>query len=71
MLKINQGIAIVCMVNNTAIKLMNNQNNVNHFSTIKNETSSQTCAIQQTVHKNSADGSFVWTKNVQGTFEYL
>ena len=62
MLKINQGIAIVCMVNNTALREIYDKNNIKNVTTISNQTSS--CALQLQ-HKKSQDGSFIWDKRLK------
>lgn len=67
MLKINLGIAIVCMVNNTAIKKSANIFLNTSTDTLLNKTSSDfsNCKLQ-TNHSNGLDGTFVWSKSVQG-----
>ena len=75
MLKINMGIAIVCMVNNTALKHVD-QNKTNEYASINytsflngNETNSgtedQQCSIKQS-HVNHLDGPYIWDKSIQG-----
>ena len=75
MQKVDMGIAIVCMINNTALKEMSSHDTFtndtfNSISIMPNKPSNTTsydteCQIIKSSNKKF-DGPFVWTKKVQG-----
>lgn len=80
MLKINLGIAIVCMVNNTALNelktnslissslLLSNENSLEQLNFYNNQTPKQEevmCLFKES-SDHKMEGEFVWSKSVQG-----
>ena len=70
MLKINLGIAIVCMVNNTAIKSFTNSNeqsfNLDTNDSYNHLENDQLCKEYHSTKSNSFEGEFIWSKSLQG-----
>lgn len=66
MQKTDFGMAIVCMVNNTALDLNKNKGNstLSHFQTSPIEN--KTCLLQPTSSTKQNDGPFEWNKKDQG-----
>lgn len=60
------------MVNNTAIKQLNevsaeiDNNSFSNISNIKNTNNSEICYFKEKIGDKKLDGSFLWTKDIQG-----
>ncbi|CAF0884906.1 unnamed protein product [Brachionus calyciflorus] len=73
MQKIDMSIAIVCMINNTALKMSHSENHAltqkinDNFTILKNKSeSSLQCPASLSHSKTKYDGPFVWEKSTQG-----
>lgn len=70
MMKIDMGIAVVCMTNHTAISLLNQNENTAHevanFSSLSNPIGNDECPITAGASKKHLDGEFVWTEQAKG-----
>ena len=74
MMKIEMGIAIVCMTNYTAVKLLNEQepsNGLTNLSSMAFNSSMTTsvnndCPIVAGAKKNHQDGEFIYTEKDKG-----
>ncbi|CAF0884868.1 unnamed protein product [Brachionus calyciflorus] len=64
MLKINMGIAIVCMVNNTALREASVSDN--HSKIVVNTSVLDSKCKISSSHSSGLNGNFVWDKSIQG-----
>ena len=66
MQKIDMGMAIVCMINNTALNLENNNDEFKLTSFYKSPIENDTCLFQPLNSTKRNDGPFEWSKEDQG-----